>query len=72
MTTVTTQVWLLQDVNEYPDPDPLVGQDKLEYYGQRPWRPGKLSAEPADVQREAAAVQALRYKEKTTVNHSVS
>lgn len=62
---------LCNDVNEYPDPDPLAGQDKLEYYGQRPWRPGKLSAEPADTVREAAAVQALQYKEKTMVNHSM-
>ncbi|XP_046424871.1 trafficking protein particle complex subunit 11 isoform X1 [Neodiprion fabricii] len=62
---------LCKDVNEYPEPDPLAGQDKLEYYGQRPWRPGKLSAEPADMAREAAAIQALQHKEKTTVNHSM-
>ncbi|XP_023290786.1 trafficking protein particle complex subunit 11 isoform X2 [Orussus abietinus] len=58
-----------QKVN-YPDPDPLADQDKLEFYGQRPWRPGKLSAEPADAPRELAAIQALQYKEKTVVNHS--
>jgi hypothetical protein len=55
----------------YPDPDPLAGEEKLEFYGQRPWRPGKLNAEPADLTREAAAIQALQYKEKTIVNHSV-
>lgn len=49
-----------------------MGEEKLEFYGQRPWRPGKLNAEPADMTREIAAIQALQYKEKTSVNHSVS
>ncbi|XP_048507686.1 trafficking protein particle complex subunit 11 isoform X2 [Athalia rosae] len=62
---------LCKDVNEYPNPDPLAGCEKLEYYGQRPWRPGKLSAEPADMAGEAAAIRALQYKEKTAVNHSM-
>ncbi|XP_031844601.1 trafficking protein particle complex subunit 11 gry isoform X2 [Nomia melanderi] len=61
---------LCQNINNYPDPDPLVGEEKLEFYGQRPWRPGKLSAEPADSVKEAVAIQALQYKEKYTVNHS--
>lgn len=61
---------LCEDVDSYPDPDPLVGDDKLEFYGQRSWRPGKLSAEPADSLKEAVAVQALQYKENNTVNHS--
>lgn len=47
-----------------------MGEEKLEFYGQRPWRPGKLSAEPADTAREAVGIQALQYREKT-VNHSV-
>ncbi|XP_076626915.1 trafficking protein particle complex subunit 11 gry isoform X2 [Colletes latitarsis] len=61
---------LCQNINSYPEPDPLAGEDKLEFYGQRPWRPGKLSAEPTDPVKEAIAVQALQYKEKYTVNHS--
>lgn len=48
-----------------------MGEEKLEFYGQRPWRPGKLSAEPADTVREAIGIQALQYREKSTVNHSV-
>lgn len=48
------------------------GQEDLEFYGQRPWRPGKLSAEPPDPLKEKEAIQALQYKEKTSVNHSVS
>ncbi|XP_001606110.2 trafficking protein particle complex subunit 11 [Nasonia vitripennis] len=62
---------LCQNVDTYPDPDPLAGEEKLEFYGQRPWRPGKLNAEPADMTRETAAIQALQYKEKNTVNHSM-
>lgn len=60
-----------QNVNSYPEPDPLAGEEKLEFYGQRPWRPGKLSAEPADSMKEVLTIQALQYKEKYTVNHSV-
>lgn len=63
---------MLQNVNSYPDLDPLAGEEKLEFYGQRPWRSGKLNVEPLDTVKEAAAIQALQYKEKTTVNHSVS
>ncbi|XP_076160826.1 trafficking protein particle complex subunit 11 gry isoform X2 [Ptiloglossa arizonensis] len=61
---------LCQNINSYPEPDPLAGEDKLEFYGQRPWRRGKLSAEPTDPEKEAIAIQALQYKEKNTVNHS--
>ena len=61
---------LCQNISSYPEPDPLAGEDKLDFYGQRPWRPGKLSAEPADPKKEAIAMQALQYKEKYTVNHS--
>ncbi|XP_070524190.1 trafficking protein particle complex subunit 11 isoform X2 [Cardiocondyla obscurior] len=62
---------LCQYINSYPNPDPLLGEEKLEFYGQRPWRPGKLSAEPADTAKEAIGIQALQYREKTTVNHSM-
>ncbi|XP_076754890.1 trafficking protein particle complex subunit 11 gry isoform X1 [Xylocopa sonorina] len=61
---------LCQNINSYPEPDPLAGEEKLEFYGQRPWRPVKLSAEPADPMKETLAIQALQYKEKYTVNHS--
>ncbi|XP_018405542.1 PREDICTED: trafficking protein particle complex subunit 11 isoform X1 [Cyphomyrmex costatus] len=62
---------LCQHISSYPDPDPLLGEEKLEFYGQRPWRPGKLSAEPADTARETIGIQALQYRERTTVNHSM-
>ncbi|KAK2581512.1 hypothetical protein KPH14_005173 [Odynerus spinipes] len=62
---------LCKNVNSYPDPDPLAGEEKVEFYGQRPWRSGKLHVEPLDSAKEAAAIQALQYKEKTTVNHSM-
>ncbi|XP_024945200.1 trafficking protein particle complex subunit 11 [Cephus cinctus] len=62
---------LCKNVTSYPDPDPLAGSEKLEFYGQRPWRPGKLNQEQVDTTRETLAIQALQYKEKTTVNHSM-
>ncbi|KAI8419698.1 hypothetical protein MSG28_008386 [Choristoneura fumiferana] len=56
------------EASEYPlPPDPLEGI--VEFYGQRPWRPGRLSADPHDPQREQAAVLALQYNERT-FNHS--
>ncbi|XP_063366704.1 trafficking protein particle complex subunit 11 [Cydia amplana] len=56
------------EVTQYPPaPDPLEGI--VEFYGQRPWRPGRLSADPHDPQREQAAVQALQYNERI-FNHS--
>ncbi|XP_068969892.1 trafficking protein particle complex subunit 11 isoform X1 [Bombus flavifrons] len=61
---------LCQNVTSYPDPDPLAGEEKLEFYGQRPWCPGKFSAEPIDPIKKALAIQALQYKEKYTVHHS--
>lgn len=61
----------MKGVTEYPTPDPLEGMDNMEFYGQRPWRPGKLSAEPPDPQKEQNGIQALQYLEKQ-VNHSVS
>ncbi|KAI4476951.1 hypothetical protein M0804_013131 [Polistes exclamans] len=62
---------LCKNVNSYPDLDPLAEEEKLEFYGQRPWRSGKLNVEPLDTVKEAAAIQALQYKEKTSVNHSM-
>lgn len=50
-----------------PPPDPMEGI--VEYYGQRPWRPGRLSADPHDPQKEQAAVLALQYNERV-FNHS--
>lgn len=50
-----------------PAPDPLEGI--VEFYGQRPWRPGRLSADPHDPQKEQAAVLALQYNERV-FNHS--
>lgn len=42
----------------------------MEFYGQRPWRPGKVNAEPPDPYLESRGIQALQYIEKQ-VNHSV-
>lgn len=53
-----------------PPSDPLADEAKLEFYGQRPWRPGKLSAEPADMAREMIGIQGLKAREKA-VNHSM-
>ncbi|CAG5055727.1 unnamed protein product [Parnassius apollo] len=56
------------DALQYPPPpDPLEGI--VEFYGQRPWRPGRLSADPHDPQKEQAAVLALQYNERM-FNHS--
>lgn len=56
--------------DKYPQPDPLDGLTRLEHYGQRPWRAGRLSAEPPDPALEQAAIEALQWKERNTVNHS--
>lgn len=50
-----------------PTPDPMEGI--VEFYGQRPWRPGRLSADPHDPQKEQAAILALQYSERI-FNHS--
>ncbi|KOB67024.1 Uncharacterized protein OBRU01_20427 [Operophtera brumata] len=50
-----------------PAPDPMDGV--IEFFGQRPWRPGRLSADPHDPQKEQAAVLALQYNERI-FNHS--
>lgn len=55
--------------SSYPDPDPLINEDSLEYYGQRPWRPGKVSIEPPDMELEQKGIKALLFREKN-FNHS--
>lgn len=56
--------------SEYPPPpDPLEGI--VEFYGQRPWRPGRLSADPHDPQREQAAVLALQHNERAFSHSAV-
>ncbi|XP_021190379.2 trafficking protein particle complex subunit 11 [Helicoverpa armigera] len=56
------------EATAYPTPpDPLEGI--VEFYGQRPWRPGRLSADPHDPQKEQAAVLALQFNERI-FNHS--
>ena len=40
----------------YPAPDPLISQGSLEYYGQRPWRPGKVSIEPPGMELEQIGI----------------
>uniref|UniRef100_A0A8D8R6E7 Trafficking protein particle complex subunit 11 n=1 Tax=Cacopsylla melanoneura TaxID=428564 RepID=A0A8D8R6E7_9HEMI len=62
---------LCASVTAYPEPDPLQGSSTLDYYGQRPWRPGKLSAEPPDPKKERDGIQALQWLEKTRVDHSM-
>lgn len=59
----------LCSVTTYPTPDPLENLKHVEFYGQRAWRPGKVSAEPPDPQLESKGIQALQYLEKQ-VNHS--
>ncbi|KAF5298216.1 hypothetical protein FQA39_LY02640 [Lamprigera yunnana] len=54
---------------KYPIPDPLENSKHLEFYGQRPWRPGKLTAEPPDPHLEMKGIEALQFLEKQ-VNHS--
>lgn len=49
----------------YPaDPDPLINEHSLEYYGQRAWRPGKVSIEPPDMELEQKGINALLYRER--------
>ncbi|PNF36899.1 Trafficking protein particle complex subunit 11 [Cryptotermes secundus] len=62
---------LCKAVDVYPEPDPLAGMEQLEFFGQRAWRPGKLSAEPPDPDKEKLGIQALQYQEKQRVHHSM-
>nr|XP_022918044.1 trafficking protein particle complex subunit 11 [Onthophagus taurus] len=56
-------------VLHYPNPDPLQGASTLEFYGQRPWRPGKVNAEPPDPHLENNGIISLQFMEKQ-INHS--
>lgn len=60
---------LCKSVTTYPNPDPLDGSALVEFYGQRPWRPAKLSSDPPDPQTESNGIIAIQYLEKQ-VNHS--
>ena len=56
-------------MSSYPAPDPLaVTPQPIEFYGQRPWRPGKQ--EPPDLAKEKEGIEALQYREKTWTKHS--
>ncbi|EFA10428.2 Trafficking protein particle complex subunit 11-like Protein [Tribolium castaneum] len=55
---------LCSNIIALPQPHPLEGANSMEFYGQRPWRPGKLSAEPPDPQLESNGIQAIQYLEK--------
>lgn len=57
-------------VDSYPDPDPLANWDKLEFYGQRPWRPCQLSAEPLDPDMERQGILAIQYNEYHKIDES--
>ncbi|KAG1672672.1 Trafficking protein particle complex subunit 11 [Nymphon striatum] len=61
---------LCKTVNTYPAEDPLSNEESMEFYGQRPWRPGSQSMEPPDPQKEKEGIIALKYREITSVNHS--
>ncbi len=54
----------------YPSPDPLRGASGLEFFGQRPWRPGKVSLEPPDMELETAGVHALLHRERGRAGQS--
>ena len=62
---------IIRSHKAYPSgPDPLDSADKMEYYGQRPWRPGKVALEPTDMELEQAGIQALLHREKNNSEHS--
>ncbi|XP_025834501.1 trafficking protein particle complex subunit 11 isoform X2 [Agrilus planipennis] len=63
---------LCNNVTAYPTaPDPLEGLDHLEFYGQRPWRPGKLNMDNPDPQLEKKGIQALQFLEKQVAHSNV-
>ncbi|RXG54551.1 Trafficking protein particle complex subunit 11 [Armadillidium vulgare] len=53
-----------------PEANLLEGWESLEFYGQRPWRPGKHSLEPPEMDTETEGMKALCYYEINQVNHS--
>ncbi|XP_050304839.1 trafficking protein particle complex subunit 11 [Anthonomus grandis grandis] len=63
---------LCSQVLAYPHPDSLEGWERLEFYGQRPWRSGKTPSEPPDPNKlpsEVDGITALQYLENQ-INHS--
>ena len=52
-------------IQSYPSQDPML-QDPF-FYGQRPWRSGKVEA--VDMQREKEGIEALQYLERTKTKH---
>ena len=59
------------EADSYPIPDPLANAENMEFYGQRPWRPGKVAIEPPDMEIEKAGIKALLFRERTlTPPHS--
>ncbi|CAH0554376.1 unnamed protein product [Brassicogethes aeneus] len=60
---------LCSQIIAYPQPDPLEGGNSMEFFGQRPWRPGKMSSEPPDPHLESNGIQAVQFLEKLA-NHS--
>lgn len=64
-----TALQVCKDVTA-PVSDLLEGWNELEFYGQRPWRPGKHSLEPPEQQREAEGIREVQYHEVKEVNHS--
>ena len=57
-------------MSSYPAPDPLaVTPQPIEFYGQRPWRPGKQ--EPPDLAKEKEGIETLQYRERTWTKHSL-
>ncbi|MCL4132919.1 UNVERIFIED_CONTAM: hypothetical protein GTU68_025684 [Idotea baltica] len=53
-----------------PDGNLLEGWANLEFYGQRPWRPGKHSLEPPEMHTETEGMKAICHFEMTQVEHS--
>lgn len=54
-----------------PSGNLLANLNNLEYYGQRPWRPGIQSIEPPDQALEKEGIKALQHREITEVNHAM-
>ena len=54
-------ILFFSDAITYPEPDPLISQSSLEYYGQRPWRPGKVSIESPDMELEQKGISAYQF-----------
>ena len=60
---------LCSAVSSYPAPDPLaVTPQSIEFFGQRPWRPGKQDS--PDLAKEKEGIEALQYRERTRTKHS--